>query len=315
MSRTENPPTHRVGVLAEASLLAEVGPAVRAEPFFRCAAPEQPYQDALAEFLDAGISRVLLIGSDSLLAEVVTLHRRHFSAHEVSLQLSILQAGALHTVADQLGSDAATKKALARFKSAVLKEKLKRRQLATLKITSSALPAAQYGFNFGAGLFYPLFEAFLRSATKTAAGSALSQAAALSATAASLFGSALRRGIGQGQPYLESTAARLSIDGYPTADQFSYLLASSIERSWLGLRMLSESPSLMRGDSARELLTRVAAARALPTFMHSSDASATAFNQVQLDLAAGYVLDGVLFQPEKPYVLQVKAGQPVFFWE
>lgn len=315
MSRNVDPRSRRAGILAEAGVLADVDAVLGAEPFFRLADPEQPHKDALAQFLDAGISHVLLVGSDALIAEVLTLHRRHFSAHDTPLQLSVMRAGAVHTVGDLLGSETPTRRALARFKSAVLKDKLQRRQLATLKITSSALPAAQYGFNMGAGFFYPLFEAFQRSAVKPGGGRMLSQATALSATAASLFGNALRRGIGQGQPHLEPTAARLSIDGHPAADQFGYLLASSLERGWLGLRMLPDSPSLMRGDSGRELLARVAAARALPTFLQSAEIPAAAFGQIQLDMASGYVLDGVLFQPEKPYVLQAKAGQPVFFWE
>ncbi len=98
----------------------------------------------------------------------------------------------------------------------------------------------------------------------------------------------------------------------PCAEQVGYVLASSLERSWLGLDMTRQKMGVRLGDSGKELLGEVARSRALPRFVRPRG-HVQAFERLHIDWSAGYVLDGELFEPARPYVVQVKQGPVAHF--
>jgi hypothetical protein len=127
----------------------------------------------------------------------------------------------------------------------------------------------------------------------------------------------MRQVLLSGGPALNPVRGRLSVDGHPHSDQFGYLLAGTLPQSWLGLDLIEGGAGFLSGDSGKELLARVARSRALPELLKSrrrqSGASSHSFERIHMDSSAGYVLDGELFEPNKPYVLQIKAGPPALF--
>lgn len=294
-----------IGVIATAQALAEVEPEVWALPGFLKPGIDETHREALGRYLNAGVELVLVLGSDALVGDVLTLHRRDFRTHRTPLNLAVMEVGAPHTVADALGFGAPSLKACSQLKDALQKGALSRRRLPTLRVTSSSLPAAHYGFACGAGLFYRIFETFHRhTGGIAAAGSVLSRVA--------------RRLITGGSSGFESVQARLSVDGQPHAEAFGFWLAGSLDSSWFGLNLGEGGAGFRSGETPRELLGQVAKSRMRPSFLRAirpvEGDVVIDFGCIHMDGSAGYVLDGELFDPDKPYMLQIEPGAPALFY-
>lgn len=298
-----------IGVFASAKARSELDSAALESAYFLTEAHDESRRDALERFLDEGADLILVLGSDAVVAEILTLHRRHFGAHRTPLNLAVMAVGAVHTVADALGAGAPSPKALKQLSRAHRAGGLKRRRLPMLKITSSALPASQYGFACGAGLFYDIFEGFHRgagerSSSVIAAGSVLSGMA--------------KRLVMSGSAAPKLVQARISVDGKPHAESFGFWLAGSLESSWFGLHLASEHPSFRSGDTPRELLSQVTQSRLKPDFLRALGGTASkpnaGFRRIHIDGSAGYVLDGELYDPDKPYILQIEPAAPAVFY-
>ncbi|QDG49748.1 hypothetical protein FIV42_03050 [Persicimonas caeni] len=291
----------KVGVITEHSAIAGFDQTVFADGVYVPAAPDETKVASLGRLLDQEVDVVAVVGDDRLVADVLSTHRRHFRTHPTPLRLFVMRAGQFTRVADALDAPALEPKTFRRLKSALLAGNLNRRLLPTLKVTSSAQPSAQLGFSFGAGLFYRLFEAYHRAGASTVG--------AVSST----LGRIAREMLLESTSALEPVKARVAVDGRPRADSIGFLLASSLKHSWLGLHLLEERDiSFRMGNSSAELIREVAKARALPRFLRS-DSGAEAFERIHIDWTGGYVLDGELYEPSMPYVVQVKEGPVAHF--
>lgn len=293
--------THpKVGVVADPDALANFDESVFADGIYSRQAPDESLEQGLERFLDDECDVVAVIGGDALVGELLGVYRRRLHRHATPLRLFALQAGAQSVLGRALDAPELSPKAFRKLKSALLDGRLNRRLVPTLKVSSSARPAADYGFSFGAGLFYKLFEAYHRAGPS-----------AMGAVAGTL-GRIARDMFAEGAS-LQPTPARISVDRRPVGESVGYLLASSLETSWLGLSLLSERGSSYRtGASGRQLLKEVAKSRALPRFLDTG-AGAKSFDTIHIDWSGGYVLDGELFEPAHPYVIQLAEGPLAHF--
>lgn len=312
MPRATKTPPERVGVIARPDIIQRLDPEVWRDPFYLLRDPEEPVKEALGELLDAGVSTTLVLGPDALVSEVFTQHRRHFSGHPTPLKLSVLKSGLFHSVAEALGAGRAGEKELRRFKYAAERGRLKRAQLGTLKVSSSALGGARYGFSCGMGVFYDLVETAYRAGGRVGGAGRLAQTRRLGRTALAALNRGVKQFAFEGGQAAEPLRARVSVDGHPRAERFGYLLMSSMRVSWLGVRFAPGGGYLL-GDSARRLAALVAKNRALPAFLQDESEDLAPFETIHVDSSAGFVLDGELFKPAGPHILQVKPGPPVFF--
>ena len=73
---------------------------------------------------------------------------------------------------------------------------------------------------------------------------------------------------------------------------------------------MSAEASYESGERGRELFKKVASSRALPGFVRVRFAQ-TSFDRIDVDWSGGFVLDGELFDPGKPYALRIQSGPPV----
>ncbi|MFP4597005.1 MAG: hypothetical protein ACLFVJ_02060 [Persicimonas sp.] len=295
------PITHpKVGVVADPEVLADFDESVFADGIYSRQAPGEDLEHTLERFLDDQCDVVAVLGGDALVGGLLGVYRRRLRRHATPLRLFVLEAGAQSVLGRALDAPELSPKAFRKLKSALLDGRLNRRLVPTIKVSSSARPAADYGFSFGAGLFYRLFEAYHRAGP--------SAVGAVAGTLGRLARDMLLEGA-----TLRPTPARVSVDRRPAEESVGYLLASSLETSWLGLSLLSERGASYRmGASGRELLKEVAKSRALPRFLDTG-ASAESFDTIHMDWSGGYVLDGELYEPAHPYVVQLTEGPLAHF--
>lgn len=291
----------QVGVLIDPDIVGEIDDSVFGGAHYLGRGNDETAAQALERMLESGIDLLALVGDDRFVGRIVTLYIRQFRNHPNPLRIFVAVKGELTTVADALDAPEHSGKTFRRMMSALREGRLERRMLDTLKISSSARPSAEYGFSFGAGAFYRVFEAYHRAAP--------SRAGAVASTLMRLAGDA----VSGGSAGLEPVRARFAVDGRPMGESLGYLLASSLETSWLGLSAArSNTPGLRLGESSAELVKQVARSRALPKLLRGR-ATHDTFDRIHLDWAGGYVLDGELYEPSSPYVVQVKKGPTVHF--
>jgi hypothetical protein len=295
----------RVGIIVDRKALGDFDEAVWSSGIYMPAAPDEPKIDTIGRMLDQKVDLIAVAGGDRLIADILSVHRRHFRTHSTPLRLFALDAGPLTEVGDQLGAPPPSAKSFRRLERALGDGRLNRRLVPTLKVSSSATPAARLGFSFGAGLFYRLFEAYHRAGP--------SPVGSLASTLVSTVGQLGRDLLVDAQKSFEPVRARVAVDGRPRSETIGYLLASSLDSSWLGLNFDEHrNLSFRMGESGADLVGQVAKARALPRFMRSS-AGAEVFDRIHIDFSGGYVLDGELYEPSKPYVVQVEEGPVAHF--
>lgn len=256
---------------------------------------------------------LVVYGGDRLVSRILTAYHTQLRHNGYPLRLLPLAAGDLQFVARAAGvqqTPARVAKALREQKDL---QNWPSRVVSCLKVSSSMEPAAQYGFSFGAGWPYTAFHVYERKREQTPGGAGVSIAAA----AASLAKDWARSGVGLRGAEAARAKNRVSVDYKSRGESVSYVMASTLEESWFGgTATRGNQASLVMGDSPVELLKRAAVSRTLPGSLSSRQKRAKAqasegFERAHLDGFEGYVLDGILFKPEHPYVVQVSQGPQV----
>jgi hypothetical protein len=145
-----------------------------------------------------------------------------------------------------------------------------------------------------------LFETVLRSE-----GEGLSALGSMASRLMQQFGNGA-------EAILESHGSRVSVDYEPESEKLDYLLATALSSTWLGLPGRTDgSPVWFGGASGRQFLTRLAGSAALPSFLGGGGAEP--FERIHIDGSNGFVVDGELYDPGEPHVLEVSKGRPVTF--
>jgi hypothetical protein len=67
----------------------------------------------------------------------------------------------------------------------------------------------------------------------------------------------------------------------------------------------------MAGESAQQLAKKLAGSAALPKFMQTSRAEQG--RRIHVDSTGGFVVDGTLYDPGEPHVLQLRSEHRVTF--
>jgi hypothetical protein len=244
-------------------------------------------------------SVIVLDGDDRLVSRAVTIYRRQFRGRERPLRFLPLQTGRFTTVASAVGAP----KSLPRMAERIASDGSigwNETRIPALRVTSSARSAPLWGFSAGAGLFFRLFETYYRSAGGGIAG--------LGAAVGELLKGMTSGGGGR----LEPVSARVTVDYEPWGDRLGYLLASTLDASWLGLPVEAASPmGWMAGESAQQLAKKLAGSAALPKFMQTSRAEQG--RRIHVDSTGGFVVDGTLYDPGEPHVLQLRSEHRVTF--
>lgn len=238
---------------------------------------------------------IVLDGDDRLFSRAMTAFRRHHRGRERPLEFLPLQVGRFHRLADEVGAPKPTlrvRKRLARVGREGVETKRRRR---TLRVTSSAYPAPIWGFSAGAGLFFRMFEILLRSDGRglSGLGSVVSQIA---------------REVTSGpEQRFEPLGARVAVDYEPWSERLGYLVASGLETSWLGIQIAEERSARWLGsETASGFVTKLASTAALPGFLQGTDARE--FERIHVDGDGGFVVDGELYDPGEPHILQIAEG-------
>lgn len=295
---TEDP---YIAVLGDADQLAAVDDRLWSGEAFMEPHAGPPTAEVLEEMLDARARLFVVVGDDGYLGRVLTLYHRHLRGHTTPFRLCVVDAGADSVVADTLDAPKLSKRNVAALARKARVDDLDRTSLSTLRVTSSAREAADLGFSFGAGLLFELFEASRRASSSGLSG------------IASELGRLGRRTLFDGEAG-SMEGARLAVNRRPARAAPAYLLAGSLDRSWFGLKLRDDAPRSYRaGDSTSSLVGQVARNRAVPRLLDSGS-DAEPFETIHIDWSHGYVLDGQLFEPARPYVVQVAEGPPAHFF-
>ncbi|MEM1350197.1 MAG: hypothetical protein AAGI01_16680 [Myxococcota bacterium] len=250
--------------------------------------------------LRAGVEVAAVQGGDRFVAQLATVHRQQWAGHSTALRwlpLDLSEHGAASTVvAANLDAPAPERKLARRIERAIKRGKLTSRAISALRVTSSLAPTWELAFTVGAGELLGLFEEMARSR--------LGYAGRIGAALRSIDEDA----VGPSGP---RPPARISLDATPHPDT-AWALLSALERSWFGLPMQprgsSGEPRALLGDSLASLAPLLARAR---TPLARRDLGAARFDTAHFDMLDGYVLDGQLVEPTRPYVLQVADGHTV----
>ncbi len=170
----------------------------------------------------------------------------------------------------------------------------------TLKLVTSDLPRAAYGFTFGVGALYRILEATQRRSGAAHAGLRPSLGA-------------LARGLMATPEAWEAVPVRMSVDRAPFAASLRLAAASTLPALPLGLRPFEAAIV----DEARlhvlwhDMNAAATAALALPLSrgkLQSAQSRTLKAERVVLDLDAGLVLDGELMPPCGPRVVALSPG-------
>ncbi len=237
---------------------------------------------------------IVLDGDDRLVSRAVTAYQRRHRGRPAPLELLPLEVGRFCRVAREVGGPRPTDRFAERLAAGEIRSQTTAMHRRALRVTSSALPAPVWGFSAGSGLVYRLFEMLLRSE-----GGGFSGLRSVVAQFAD--------GLAGGERRFDTVGARISVDYRPEGDDLGYLVASGLERSWLGLRAASDQrPGWQGSDSAGELVRAVAGAATLPDFLGRTGGAE--FRRIHIDGPGGFVVDGELYEPDAAHVLQIAPG-------
>lgn len=243
---------------------------------------------------------IVLDGDDRLVARALTAYRRRHVGRDRPLRFVPLRTGSYHRIADEVGGPRPSERLARQLADGGIPGHWSRQTHPTLRLTTSARPAPLWGFSVGAGIVFRLFETVLRSE-----GEGLSGLGSMASRLARQIG-------GETGTTLESQGARVSVDYEPQSEQLDYLLATALSTTWLGLPGRTDgAPAWIGGTSGRQFLTRVAGSAALPSFLGGGGTAP--FERLHVDGSEGFVVDGELYDPGEPHVLEVAEGRPVTF--
>ncbi|RDV38692.1 hypothetical protein DV096_07750 [Bradymonadaceae bacterium TMQ3] len=165
----------------------------------------------------------------------------------------------------------------------------------TLKVSASTHSGARYGFSFGAGWVYRARRA--QSEAQKGAGRLVSAVARLASDT-------LR------EAQAQDVAARMRVARAIVEMHQGSVVATSLERTWYGLRNPAAKPALWAHIPTRALVSQGLKPELLESVGEGAGRAAE-LDELVLDAPAGWVLDGELFEPEESCVLRVSPGPKV----
>jgi len=165
----------------------------------------------------------------------------------------------------------------------------------TLKVSASTLQGARYGFSFGAGWVYR---------AQQAREEAQQGATRLMSAVARLASDTLREAQGQ------DVAARMRVDHGIVEMHQGSVVATSLERTWYGLRNGVAGAALWTHIPTRALVSQGLKPEILESVGEGAG-RATALSELVLDAPAGWMLDGELFEADVASVVRVSPGPKV----
>lgn len=235
---------------------------------------------------------VVVAGDDFTIARVAThlyeLRRDH--AHVPAILP--LSRGDVGTVAAAVGAEKLrVNRGLIR---ALRRGRMKIERVPSLRIIDAASPHARLGFNLGMGALFDVFEHRARSGR----GGRRATVEAIARTFVADRGDVVE--------------APVWIDWQERGEHFRQLLASSLYRSWFGVRMMKGGgPGVRLGRTALELVE--ARSRLSRVTELATQHRAEPFERIHIDTTSGYVLDGELVDPGCARTLVVERGPNVGF--
>ena len=287
-----------VGILAHVSEANALGDATWPSDQVAVETCEEGVTGPLGRLLEREPDVVIVAGGDRLVGRVVEAYQRRHELRTHPLRIYAAESEGPSRLADQLGNSRLGSRLVRKLLAKTGRTELTPERIPSMKVTVSSRPAALYGFNLGAGVFYQLFEAYARaSGTRTAR---------VTGTIARLGRDTLL----EAGANLEPISAKIAVDHRPEAERIGYLLASTLESSWLGLKMGGiETLGLRMGESGAKLARQVASSNTLPDFVRG-DAGRT-IETIDIDWSSPFVLDGELVEPGRSHVLHVERGPMV----
>ena len=238
---------------------------------------------------------MVLDGDDRLVSRAVTAFRRRHRGRERPVRYLPLRTGRFDRIAAELGAPKPSRRLAKRMLDDPERFQESTTQRRALRVVTSARPAPVWGFSVGLGLFFRLFEILQRSEGQGLSG------------LRSAVGELARQVTGGEGRRFEAVGARVSVDYQAWAEQVGYLVASGLESSWLGLSLADRvEPRWEGSESAGGLVGKVAGSAALPGFLQGG--AGRAFERIHVDGNEGFVVDGELYDPAEPHVLQVGPG-------
>lgn len=260
---------------------------------------DETSQADFADWLDPSFDPVVIDGDDRTVGAVVTARVRQRSPGDTEVRFCPLRTDGFDTIASAVDGPEREPDVPGRLDERVGSNRWRATQLPSIRTTPSTEAASQYGFNFGAGAVFALFELRYRAGDR--------------------FGG-WRRTLGEwarklvssrGETLFEPETCRMTIDYEPRGETLGFLLASALETSWFGWSFDADGPRWQGGESGSDFIREAARARTLPSFVRGE--SGHAFDRIHIDWTGGYVLDGELYDPDVPYVLQLAPGPQITF--
>lgn len=251
---------------------------------------------ALERLLAKHPSAIAVAGDDRFLARVATCHWRHLR-HLPLVLAPLIAGGEAGMVGAGLRVPDEVEVAADRLLAADRRGKLTRVSHPSLRVTCSAMPAAELAFGVGALAITALVEAARRSVLpgKVGKGAALAElVVAAGANAASQAAGQRPRMLHGGQP-LEDDA----------------LLIAATPRGLFGLDLGDDpAPRLRTARSASELASAIARSRAPLAALRGRE-QVRPLTRLVADGLDSWVQDGVIITPGAPSALQLQPGPPI----
>lgn len=229
--------------------------------------------------LDARIGVAVLVGDDATVAAFATAQADVGCRRSEQLDLAIVAAGDVTTVADTIGAPSYSRRALSKLVSRVERGGMTRRALPTLRVVDSAEPGARIVLTFGIGLVGEWFENRSKIRKRDAA-----------------------RAVFRSTDHVD---ADVFIDWARHTGEFGTLIASSLGRTWAGIEM-GDGPTVRIASGPIALVrggTRVG--RVVERVVGRG---ATRFDCVHIDTNSDYVVDGVVVRTHSPRLVALTPG-------
>lgn len=260
---------------------------------------EADQQDELVDCFEGEPAPIVIDGDDRLVSTIITAYRRWQTPGTPEGRFCPIHTDAFATIASDVGAPERQPGLPARLADRAAGERWSMTTRESIRVTPSTEPASQYGFTFGAGLWFALFEMQYRTGTRsTGWGRALGE------WAKELLSS-------DGESRFQPETGRVSIDYEPWGETLGYALISGLETTWFGESFGGDSLQWRAGESGRTFVREATTSRAMPSFFR--EGTGESFDRIHLDWTGGYVLDGELYDPDVPYVLQLAPGPEITF--
>ncbi|TXD38350.1 hypothetical protein FRC98_05505 [Lujinxingia vulgaris] len=248
--------------------------------------------EQLRALADDGVELLAVFGDDRLLGQVVSALLSDVALVARGMRVWPCGPQGASVVGEALGAELKPSRAARSIEEAA---GWTVQMTPTLKVSASTLAGARYGFSFGAGWVYRARQA-QREAQK-GAGKLVSAVARLASDT-------LR------DPQSQDVGARMRVDRAVVPMHQGSVVATSLERTWYGLRNSRAQPAVWTHIPTRALVSQGLKPELLESVGEGAG-RAEALGELVLDAPAGWVLDGAFFEPDEGCVLRVSAGPKV----